>query len=281
MEEKKLSSALVFENDIPEFVYGNLERFKQVLHNLISNSIKFTEIGLIEIKISVQKIDSKRINLITKIKDTGIGIREEVKENLFKEFSQADSNLNRKYGGSGLGLYISKKVLEVLGGELKFESVIHKGSTFEFSFPLEILEESNHVFPKNDLKKLSEEIPLRILVAEDNEVNQLLIQKILKNFGYEIDIAKDGLIALQKCREKSYDLIFMDIQMPNMDGISAAECILAESKNKPYIIALTANVLEEDKKKYKEVGFNAHIGKPYPQEAIRNAILEMKELNSV
>ncbi len=277
IEEKKLSLSVQFEKNIPKYVQCNMERYKQVFLNLFSNAIKFTEKGLIEVKVFIKTINQKQILLVTQIKDSGIGIHESVKENLFKEFSIANSNLNRKYGGSGLGLYISKKILEILGGEIRYESNKNKGSSFEFSFPMEILDSVQiEIKQTKELKKLSDEIPLQILVAEDNLVNQLLIKKILKNLGYEVDIANDGQIALNKTREKKYDLIFMDIQMPNMDGIVSTELILSESQIKPQIIALTANVFEEDKQKYKLVGFKTHIGKPYSAIAIKEAILEMK-----
>ncbi len=271
------------DDDLPENLKGDAFRIRQVLNNLLANAIKFTHEGLIEIRIERKTLaaieDCASLRFI--IKDTGIGIKKEITDKLFMEFSQADSSTSRVYGGTGLGLAISKHLVELMGGHIGVESEPGQGSEFWFSLHLPYGEATETVAvavdseePKTPLSLQQKEIAeaeheitdYRILYAEDNETNQYLAAALFKNTGFELEVAENGLEALDCLKKETYDLVLMDVQMPQMDGIEATRRIRAgeageQNQNIP-ILAVTAHTQDEDKQACLSVGMNDFIPKP-------------------
>ena len=265
MNEQNIKFNLHYEENLPRFFHGDSLRLSQVITNLLSNAVKFTSNGQIDMYIT--KIDHNRFKF--KIKDTGIGLTQKEQESLFKSFSQADGSISRKYGGTGLGLVISKQLVEMMGGKIWVESEYTKGSTFIFEVNLEELsycnikenktvqeEKSNSI--KEDIERLSGK---KILLAEDNIINQEIIIGLLENSKIEIEIAENGKEAIELHSKNSYTLILMDIQMPILDGYKAAKAIRKKDREIP-IIAITASAMKEDIQKTIESGMNDHIHKP-------------------
>lgn len=261
--QKNISLRYCIDDNVPIYIHGDEGRIKQVLINMIGNAIKFTEEGEIALTVKAKNIsDSKQI-LSFIVTDTGIGIKPSHLSQLFHPFTQIDSTATRKYGGTGLGLSICKKLVELMDGTISAQSKEGYGSTFMFDIPCDSV---TYVPVKKaiDKKVFSPALPLSILVAEDNRMNQLIIVRLFENMGYKIDIAENGYQAVQMSKNKGYDFIFMDIQMPEMDGIEAAERIIAETaySNPPIIIAMTANAMKEDEERCKEAGMQDFISKP-------------------
>ena len=267
MEQKGITYIIDKEQEVEDSWLGDPIRITQILNNLINNAYKFTETGSITLKISkISKsdIDDKTIVLLRfEVMDTGIGITEEQIEKIFSPFMQADTSTTRKYGGTGLGLSISKNLASLMEGQLSCTSKVGEGTNFSLEIPLEFNkdkvttnQESLNEYDENILKNLS------ILLVEDNPINTLIAAELLKKKKIIVDTASNGLEAIKKIHDQTYDVILMDIQMPDMDGITATKIIRQELKIQTPIIAMTANVLEEDKKLYMQSGFNSHIGKP-------------------
>jgi len=255
--------------DIPEILNGDPLRTKQVLINLVNNGIKFTETGGITIDAEVIEKMEDSIKLLFRVSDTGIGISPEGKEKLFKAFSQTDPSTTRKFGGTGLGLTISKRLVELMNGEIGVDSEIGKGSTFWFTavfkIPVtgaEVTEETVQHIPAAPPRQLS------ILLAEDNPINQRVALFNLAKLGHKVDIADNGLTAVEMATCKQYDLILMDIQMPVKNGLNAAKEIrqyeirIKETNPVP-IIAMTANAVKGDMESFLEGGMNGYISKPF------------------
>jgi len=221
------------------------------------------------------------------IKDTGIGIPKNKQNNIFKMFSQADSSTTRKYGGTGLGLSISSKLVELLGGKLQLESEVDKGSTFYFDIPLIELDTEDIISQTKVKKERTTQNLLfdaKILLVEDNEANQMFMKIVLQKFGLTIDLANDGVQAIDKFKNNSYDLIFMDENMPHKNGIEATKEILQyegqSSLTHTPIIALTANALQGDKEKFIKAGMDEYLSKPLNKDqlvVILNYYLTPKE----
>lgn len=253
---------------------GDALRISQILTNLLSNAIKFTERGSVTLRI--QQMDSQLIKF--EVQDTGIGLKEAEKQEMFKEFQQADMSTSRKYGGTGLGLAITKNLVELMDGNVWIESEYGVGSTFIFQIPLEVA--SNEEDPKDiltqDIDTLKEQLcsikEASILVAEDNKMNQLIIEMALEDCKIKIDFALDGKIALEMFKQHNYALILMDIQMPNMNGYDAAKAIRKIDSKIP-IIALSANVMKEDVQKSLASGMNEHLGKPIEFDKLYSTLL--------
>ncbi len=261
---------LKFEVDkaIPTFVVGDSLRVKQILINLINNAVKFTRQGGISIGCKLVNSDDNKIKLKLTVTDSGIGISTEAKERLFESFTQADASTTRKFGGTGLGLAISKSLTKMMNGEIGVDSVVGSGSTFWFT--IELQKASDNEIPKatSDETFLEAIRSLNILVAEDNSINQRVARFIIERLGHNIEIADNGEIALEKFKNNKYDILFMDIQMPVMDGIEATKKIreIEKSRNVKVgipIIAMTANTLKGDKEKFLKSGMNDYIGKPF------------------
>lgn len=264
-EEKNLKLAYKIDNRIPEILNGDSYRLKQVINNLLDNSIKFTSKGEINLAINLIYNSEEAIELEISVSDTGIGIETKDTKKIFGTFNQADSSITRKYGGTGLGLAISKHLVEMMGGYIKVESEKGKGSTFIFTVILNHAKEKSHdtVTKTRDISALK--TPLRILVAEDDMINQIVIKRMLLEAGHIVEVANNGEEVLELVASRTFDTILMDIQMPKMDGVEAARIIKRNEKSTGRytpIIALTAYALEGDKEKYISLGMDGYISKP-------------------
>lgn len=264
---------------IPFYLIADSGRIGQIANNLVSNAVKFTTHG--HVKFSMHIDDEK---LYFQVKDTGIGIPKESQERMFKAFNQAEASISRKYGGTGLGLSICKKLTDLMQGKIHFESETHKHTTFFVEIPVK---HGKLISEAESLKILSpraipDKLVGNILVAEDNTINQLVISKILEDFGLNYHIVADGDEVIDSLREVDYDLILMDCQMPNVDGFEATSKIRnsISINNEIPIIALTANVQAEVKQKCFDIGMNDYIVKPITEENLYQAmakVLPLKE----
>lgn len=244
---------------------GDAKRIKQILNNLISNAIKFTERGVIKIDVSqeYEKENPSLIHTTISVTDTGIGIPEGKKSLLFNSFTQIDGSYTRQYGGTGLGLVISKQLIEMMGGTIGFTTSENIGSTFFFTLPLKISEQ-NEMLDSDQDQEEKLQIDKSILLVEDDRVNQIVMSKMLALEGATVFIASNGLEAIEKSDEMQYDLILMDIQMPEMDGIEATRYIRDKSRHNNHtpIIALTAFALKGDEEIFRASGMDDYISKP-------------------
>ncbi len=280
--KKGLESELIVEENVPRYIKGDPLRLKQILLNLLSNALKFTEHGKIQVRVKNDYLrdgNTERINF--SVTDTGTGIDEEKKKILFKKFSQADSTITRKFGGTGLGLAISKKLVDMMNGEIDFKSEPGYGTEFFFIIPVkrsnpeEIAEvkRSEGACLKSD-SNISRR--LKVLVAEDNQVNQTIIKEILSSFGWRYDLVDNGNDAVERAIKNHYDVILMDVMMPIMDGLEAAKKIKSSpGKTDMPIIALTASVTEKDIKKVFEAGMDAYLAKPIKITELKNTIIKL------
>lgn len=283
-KSKSFEKNLQFENnfsiDIPQFVIGDSYRFEQILNNLLNNAVKFTKQG--KIVLSGYKLieNDKNIKLKFSVKDTGIGISDNLKPKIFTEFTQEFSNRNRAYDGTGLGLAICKRLSELLGGEIGVESEFGKGSEFWFTVVFEKSKQSKIEFtnPQPSTKRLFNN-KIKILLVEDNLMNQKIAKNAIEKMGYDVEIADNGKIAYEKFLKSEYDLILMDIQMPEMDGIEATQAIriyekLNNSRLRTPIIAFTANFLKNDLELYRQNEMDDFISKPFKSAELNNIILK-------
>ena len=265
--EKASEKGITFTTECKELQHdtfiGDSLRISQVLTNLLNNAIKFTSKGYVKLHISHLNDEQIRFAVI----DSGIGIKEEQLHSLFKEFIQADMSTSRKYGGTGLGLAISKNLVELMGGVIVVESELGKGSRFYFDLPLSPSNEADadENLNEQELKLLEKKINsmqgVKILVAEDNKMNQMVLSMLLEDSKLELDFALDGEVAVAKCKENRYDLILMDIQMPNLNGYEATQAIRQIDTDIP-IIGLSANAMKEDVQKAIGFGMNGYLAKP-------------------
>ena len=264
--EKNLELIVDYDKNLGDTFKGDSLRVSQILTNILFNAVKFTQEG--EIMLQIKKVSNTRV--FFSVKDSGIGMDEEQLEGLFEAFVQADGSTTRKYGGTGLGLSISKELVELMGGTIQVRSALGKGSEFSFDIELEevSLAQSDNLFTEkkyNETKNLRESMTTlsksRILLVEDNEVNQEIIIDILKDSGITIDVANNGLEAVKMFKENLYELILMDIQMPIMDGYEATKIIRDLNEEVP-IVALSANAMLEDVQKTQALGMNEHLTKP-------------------
>ncbi|TGE39074.1 response regulator [Desulfosporosinus fructosivorans] len=261
--KKKLELKCDFSSSIPQTMQGDPNRLKQILNNLLNNALKFTEHGSVTLSVKELSIMDEMVEVMFAICDSGIGISEQDQEKLFRNFSQVDGSITRKYGGTGLGLAISKQLVQMMGGTITVESQKGKGSTFSFSLKFLLSEKLSYptqdTFTPNHTTK-----PLRILIVEDDKVNLMVLTLMLKEKGHFIESASNGFEALSLHEKNVYDVIFMDIQMPIMDGIEATAKIRereGERRHTP-IIALTAYALVGDREKFLSYGLDEYIPKP-------------------
>jgi signal transduction histidine kinase/ActR/RegA family two-component response regulator len=266
--DKGLSFDVQFQRDLPAVLLGDEGRLRQVLFNLIGNAVKFTEHGSVGVEVDARALDDERVELVASVRDTGIGIAADALPSLFERFRQADSGIARRYGGSGLGLAISRGLVDLMGGRIDVETAPGKGSTFRVSISLRRGQSLALAGAAGDTTfDGTADIGqggLHVLVAEDNEVNQHVARAMLANMGHSCEIACDGLEVVAMATAGRFDLILMDIQMPNLDGLAATRRIraLGDSVAHIPIIALTANAMVEDKESYIEAGMNDHVAKP-------------------
>lgn len=266
---------------VPELICADKNRLSQILVNLLGNALKFTPSGYVKLHAFMDPHNDSVLHF--SISDSGIGIRQEVLPHIFDSFSQADSTITRDFGGTGLGLAITKLLVTLMGGQVSVSSKAGKGSCFDFSINVAKVEpfgeevenidaESAMVVP--EFRRES----VRILVAEDNIVNQKVISKMLKNLHYEHDLAVNGVEAVAKSDKQNYDLILMDLQMPELSGLEAARRILAtcgddgNGKCCPVIVALTANVLEDDRVRCEQSGMSGFLAKPVKQKDLEDCL---------
>lgn len=270
--EKNLTLVTKFDNKIPRVLVGDPVRLNQIILNLVSNAVKFTPSGEITVDVHLLNEDEDKVNIEFAVTDTGIGIASDKIENIFENFQQASSGTSRLYGGTGLGLAIVKQLLEPQGGSISVKSEINKGSTF--SFNLSFQKTNAEVEAETDIVELDNEIKnIKVLVVEDITLNQLLMKTLLDDFGFDRDIANNGKIAIEKLQVKSYDIILMDLQMPEMNGFEATEYIRNTMNLKIPIIALTADVTTVDLAKCQSVGMNDYIAKPIDERLLYRKII--------
>lgn len=285
-EEKALDYKTFISSNVPEFLKGDPYRLKQIILNLVNNAVKFTEKGHVHIFIDITDEDKDFISLEVKIVDSGIGVTDNGKKNLFQLFSQVDTSTTKIYGGTGLGLSIAKRLVTLMNGEIGMESVHQKGSTFWFTARLERSKREISVPGAFDIKPAKNKKPfkkLSILLAEDNEINQRIIEYSLTNSGFKVDIAKNGQEAIDRYHEGNYDLVLMDVQMPVLDGFEATAHIreiektaLNGSVHIP-IIALTANAMKGDREKCLDAGMDEYLSKPFTPNDLLNIIRQVTE----
>ncbi|MEH6449332.1 MAG: response regulator [Oleispira sp.] len=259
-KQKGIQILYFYGADLPQFWIGDPNRIRQILNNLFSNALKFTHQGRIDIRVQGERLANHQYNLKLQIKDSGIGIAEKKVVQIFSAFQQADTSTSRKYGGTGLGLTISQYLANAMQGQIDVESELGIGSTFSLNIPLKpgVME------TRVKRSGLTRNYQAKVLLAEDNPVNAKIASKILEKLGIESVIVENGELALQETMNKTFDLVLMDINMPTMDGITAAEKIreLSFPKNQVPILALTANAMMEDKERCINAGMNGFISKP-------------------
>ncbi|WP_225901102.1 ammonium transporter [[Leptolyngbya] sp. PCC 7376] len=284
-EQKGLTFSSKLDPDLPQTVVADALRLKQVILNLLGNAIKFTEQGSVQFEVKLlrrqQANESSVVKLLFCVKDTGVGLEPDKLSKLFKPFEQAGDR-EKNAEGTGLGLSISQKLLKIMGSEIKVKSVFQEGS--EFSFELELLEnlttKKSKVTAsptKLDLQTpLGEQHPLRILVAEDNRINQTIIRQLLKRLGYEMTLAQNGLEALECLENERYDVILMDLLMPQMGGLEAARniCEKYSPGDRPRMIALSANAMSEHIAEAYQAGMDDFVSKPIKVELLIEALLK-------
>ncbi len=285
--EKHLTFQRVIDDNVPNMLMGDGERLTQVLLNLLSNAIKFTSEGSVKLHVSVKEKKSLwEYVLQFSVSDTGIGLSQKQIRQLFKPFTQADTSTSRKFGGTGLGLAISKRLIELMGGSIEVKSEEGRGSNFICTIPMMASHETLMPHGREGEVSINVDYDLqleaikgkKVLIAEDNLINQEIATAMLEEFELSLEFADNGQEAVEKAQEKSYDLIFMDLQMPIMNGLEATRKIreLGQSieflKDIP-IIAMTANVMNEDIKACQEAGMNDHVGKPISPDALRTALI--------
>jgi CheY-like chemotaxis protein len=252
-------------------------RLKQILLNLTGNAVKFTESGTIDIICKVWEGDHQAQTLLFEVKDTGVGIASEAQEKIFEQFTQADSSVTRKYGGTGLGLAITKKFVEMQGGEIGVKSETGTGSTFYFriTYPVSTNQSDEMISSQSvELMNLQVLSGKRILIVDDDELNKALAAYILENYDADIETASDGKEALDRIREENYDMILMDLHMPEMSGIEVVKEIRKRKINTP-VIAITGNVLKSEKEKCMSAGMSEYISKPYDESELLKKIINL------
>ena len=278
--------------DLPKWVSADNGRLRQILLNLISNAVKFTEKGRVSIEAQKQYTDTGDLMVRIAVSDTGIGIPVDRRHRLFKLFSQVDGSTTRRFGGTGLGLALCKKLVELFGGEIGVESESEKGSTFWFTICLqapseehpEEKAESNGVSDLIRTEPLAEQSSqdFRVLVAEDYDINQVVVREFLRRFGLECEIVGDGQVAVDRAKSGEFDMILMDCQMPLMDGLQAARVIrdaetpdhgLSRNGKRIPIVALTANAVAGDREECLEAGMDDYLTKPITCQALTNMLL--------
>jgi PAS domain S-box-containing protein len=276
--EKNLKLEIDYDERIPDVVMGDSVRLHQIILNLVSNAVKFTQQGSISVGVKLISENEQNVSVQFVVKDTGIGIASAKRETIFDDFEQASTGTSRVYGGTGLGLAIVKKLVEAQDGTIILESEIGKGSVFVFTLTFE---KTVNEPPFDEILELDEENKnIKVLVVEDILLNQLLMKTLLDDFGFERDIASNGRIAIEKMETKTFDVVLMDLQMPEMNGFEATEYIRNTMNSKVPIIALTADVTTADLARCTEVGMNDYIAKPVNERILYSKIVGLVKKRS-
>jgi len=284
-EKKGIRLVWHVNEDVPSTLVGDPVRIRQVLVNLINNAIKFTFKGDIEIRVKVEKHEGKTCQLHFSVKDAGVGIPEEKLEKIFDVFTQADASTTRRFGGTGLGLAISRKLVEMMDGRIWAESEEFQGSIFHFLASFEVPEEKSVQSVETEAQARPKKVrsgdrPLRILLAEDNIVNQKMAARMLEKKGWEVQPADNGQQVLNYLEKDQFDLILMDAQMPVMDGYEATKQIREKEKETGEhipIVALTARAMSGDRQKCIDSGMDGYVSKPIDREKLYEAVTELVE----
>jgi CheY-like chemotaxis protein len=279
IQEKNLELIEKYDEAIPEVLLGDAVRLRQIILNLMGNAVKFTDSGSISVSVRMLKEEADFVTLEFSIIDTGIGIPENKLEHIFGDFEQATNETSRLHGGTGLGLSIVKQFVELQGGTIFINSKLGKGSTFgfilDFKKAIAPTTETSAIIGNDYREALAKRIEnIRILVAEDMPLNQLLIKIILNDFGFDVDIADNGQIAIGMLEQNKYDIILMDLQMPEMNGFEATAHIRDKMNMQIPIIALTADVTTVDLEKCKAIGMNDYISKPVDEKLLYAKIIK-------
>lgn len=272
IQEKNLELEVDYDSKIPELLLGDPVRLHQIILNLVSNAVKFTNKGKITVGITLLNQNEENVLINFSVTDTGIGILEENFEKIFENFQQASSGTSREYGGTGLGLAIVKQLVEQQGGTIGIKSIPDGGSMFSFVLGFNKTNAAT-LFEKESIELDTEKKNINVLVVEDIKLNQLLMKTVLDDFGFDCDIAENGRIAIEKMMTTSFDIILMDLQMPEMNGFEATDHIRKKLNSKIPIIALTADVTTVDLQKCKKIGMNDYISKPIDERILYSKIM--------
>ena len=282
-QEKELDFKVELDPKVPEVAFIDAPRLRQVVVNLLSNAIKFTHKGYVQLTVNVKSVEptlnGEMVTLLFEVNDSGIGVPKNKQTEIFSSFNQLDSKVSRQYSGVGLGLSISQGILGMMGSTIQLESEFAHGSTFWFELKIKAEKSGKKPIPTagNSKVKFDKELgitcPMRILIAEDNEINQKLLQINLNKMGYNPIIVSNGQEALDQIKIQDFDIVFMDVQMPVLDGVSATkEIVRRYGKNKPVIVAVTANAMGTDKQSYIEAGMDDYISKPFTTKEIESCL---------
>ncbi|MEQ9442654.1 MAG: ATP-binding protein [Cyclobacteriaceae bacterium] len=279
-EEKEIALNLIIDPEIPQFVRGDATRLSQILNNLVSNAIKFTLEGYVNISLNAQEKKADNVRIGFEIEDTGIGISEDKINTIFEEYIQAEPGTNRKFGGTGLGLAITKKLLQLHNSDIEVESSPGHGTTFSFELHYGVVafaeQAEDSKIPQITSGKI---VGLRVLVAEDNKLNVAVLRQFLKKWGVQFDVAEDGEKAVAYTRKQTYDVILMDIHMPKMDGLTASRHIRQQGITTP-IVALTASTLSEIQEQLIQAGIDDFTTKPFIPELLYGTLAKYQVLTS-
>ncbi len=271
--EKNIDLVVNYSEDLPHNFIGDPLRIHQIINNLVTNALKFTDKGEVIVNVSSpQNVSDPIQGLIIEVRDTGIGIEDDKREIIFEKFGQADSSIARRFGGSGLGLSICKTLIDKMGGTIQVDSKIGVGTCFTVTLPLrkapEVIEIQQNPLDDDKSKKQKR----NVLIVEDHESNALVVSILLEEQGLTYDIASNGLDALRKFKKVQYDVILMDIQMPELDGIDTTRTIRKIERDELMvptpIIAMTAHVMERDKDKCLSAGMNDFLSKPFERQVL-------------
>lgn len=279
IQEKNLQLIKEYDANIPEVLVGDPVRLHQIILNLVGNAVKFTSEGKITVGVKMVEDDLDSSTIEFAISDTGIGISENKLGNIFDDFQQATSGTSRLYGGTGLGLAIVKQLVEAQGGSITVKSEIDKGSTFSFRLRFTKTMSKVEADTESDIEQEVGLKNVKILVVEDIALNQLLMKTLLEDFNFKMEIASNGRIAIEKLKTDSFDIILMDLQMPEMNGFEATEYIRKKMNLLIPIIALTADVTTVDVEKCKEVGMNDYVSKPIDDKLLYSKIIKYLKIS--
>lgn len=263
---------LTFKESSETWIMADTTRIRQILLNLIGNAIKFTQQGVVTVSLNTKKLKNEKVEVLISVQDTGIGMSKTQQKRIFDSFTQANEKITREHGGTGLGLSICKKIIEIMGGRIWVNSQPNKGSEFFVSFVTKITSAQTKKPAAHIETNAAKNYDAKVLVVDDNPINVEVFIELLKQIGIHADSASNGKQAVEVCKNKKYDLIYMDYHMPEMDGIEAAKEILKDNESPPTIVAVTASVMQEDREKCYKAGMSDFISKPVNINSIKRTL---------